>query len=272
MPELTTLPGSDILYRHWPVKDNKAVLLLVHGLGAHTARWNFLADFFVKKNIPSYAIELKGFGQTKDRPRGHIPTFEIYYRDILELTSFIKRENPSKKVFILAESLGGLIVFILACRYPEKYAGQILISPAFANGMKFPLTAYLNLLLLPFIPARTIPVPFTSEMCTRDTEYQKVMNNNPDEVRVASLKLLVNIMLAQFEANSLAKKLLVPSLFLISGKDSLIDENAGRKLFASLKLSDKSKIEYPEMLHALSIDLDREKVFADIMSWIEKRL
>ena len=269
---LKSLPGSDILYQDWPASDPKGVLLLVHGLGAHSARWNFLADFFAKANLPSYAIELKGFGQTKERPRGHIPTFETYYRDILDLTSFIKKEQPGKKVFILAESMGGLIAFVLACRYPEKFAGQILISPAFANGMKFPFTAYLNLLLLPFMPAKTIPVPFTSEMCTRDASYQKVMNSNPDEVRVASLKLLVNTILAQFEANSLAKKLIVPSLFLISGKDYLVDENAARKLFANLKLADKTKIEYPEMLHALSIDLDREKVFADILNWTEKRI
>ena len=35
---------------------------------------------------------------------------------------------------------------------------------------------------------------------------------------------------------------------------------------------DKQLIEYPEMFHALSIDLDREKVFADILNWVERRI
>ncbi len=44
---MTELVGRDILYRKWdalpPAASPKAVFLLVHGLGAHTARWDFLA-------------------------------------------------------------------------------------------------------------------------------------------------------------------------------------------------------------------------------------
>jgi alpha-beta hydrolase superfamily lysophospholipase len=265
---MAQLISSGILYRKWITPNNKAVLLLVHGLGAHTARWNFLADFFSQKGYSSYAIELKGFGQTPDRPRGHIDSFDIYYRDIFALLDIVKKENPGKKVFILGESMGGLIAFIIA----NEFAGQILISPAFQNGMKFPLASYLTLIAFILIdPKRTVEVPFTSAMCTRDTAYQNVMNNNPDEIRVASLKLLMNTLFAQMKALKLAKGLKVPSLFLISGKDLLIDESVSRKVFKNLKLQDKTLIEYPEMLHALSIELGREKVFEDILNWLEKR-
>jgi alpha-beta hydrolase superfamily lysophospholipase len=270
MPELIK---SDIYYRKWPAADPKAALLLVHGLGAHSARWNFLADYFKARGIASYALELKGFGATPERPRGHIDSFNIYYADILKLHDIIKKGNPGRKVFLLGESLGGLIVFLTACQYPDKFAGQILISPAFQNGMKFKASAYLTLISQLFInPRKTVEMPFTSAMCTRDIAYQKVMDNNPDEVRVASLKLLINTLFAQMAALKLAKTLQVPSLFLIAGKDYLVNENAARQLFDKLKLGDKTKIEYPEMLHALSIELGREKVFADILNWLARRL
>lgn len=271
--DLVELINSGILYRKWTAPNNKAAILLVHGLGAHTARWNFLADFFVQQGYSSYGIELEGFGQTPDQPRGHIDSFDIYYRDILSLLEIIKKENPGKKVFLLGESMGGLIAFTLACLYPENFAGQVLISPAFANGMKFPITAYLTLAAFVLIdPKRTIEVPFNSAMCTRDVAYQNVMNNNPDELRVASLKLLVDVLFVQMKALRLAKGLKVPSLFLISGKDLLVDERAGRKVFKGLALQDKTLIEYPEMLHALSIELGREKVFNDINNWLGKRV
>jgi len=273
MTNLKTIPGSDILFRHWPAAQTKAVLLLVHGMGAHTDRWNFLADFFAAKGYPSYGLELKGFGSTPDRPRGHVDSLNVYYQDILRLLEIVKKENPGKKVFLIAESMGGLIAFMTACLYPDAFAGQALIAPGFANGMKFPISAYLTLVgLYLFNPKKTLDMPFTAAMCTRDTAYQKVMDNNPDEHRKASLKLLMEILFAQLKAPQLANHLTTPSLFLIPGKDYLVDEKPARKLFDKLPLKDKTKIEYPEMYHALSIDLEREKVFNNILGWLDKRI
>jgi alpha-beta hydrolase superfamily lysophospholipase len=238
-------------------------------MGAHTARWNFMADIFRQHKYSSYALELKGYGATPDRPRGHIDSFDLYYRDILALKNIITSENPGKKVFILGESLGGLITFKVA----NHFDGQILISPAFANGMKFSISSYLTLVANILVnPKKTLIVPFTSAMCTRDLDYQQVMNNNPDESREASIKMLLNTLFAQMQAKKVAKELKTPSLFLISGKDYLIDERVGRKLFQTLPLKDKTLIEYPEMLHALSIDLGREKVATDVIDWTQKRL
>ena len=269
MPELI---GPDILYRKWETANPQAVLLLVHGMGAHTARWNFLADYFTAQGFASYALELKGYGATPDRPRGHVDSFNLYYADILKLYDIIIKEHPGRKVFLLGESMGGLIAFLMACQHPDKFAGQVLISPAFQNGMKFKLSAYLTLVSQLFVnPKKTVDMPFTSAMCTRDLAYQQVMDNNPDESRVASLKMLMNILFAQMAALKLARTLQIPSLFLIAGHDYLVNEQAGRQVFAGLKLKDKTKIEYPKMLHALSIDLGREKVFADIFDWLSKR-
>jgi len=269
MPDLICSKDKGIRYRRWKTDGVKAALLLVHGMGAHSARWEFLAEFFAGKGYPSYAIELRGFGRTPDRPRGHIDSFDAYYQDILALRDLIRIENPGRKVFILGESIGGLIAFMVA----NSFAGQLLISPAFANGMKYPLASYLTLAAFMLIrPKKTIEIPFTSAMCTRDPAYRKVMDHNPDELRVASLRMLRNILFAQVEAKRAAKDIKVPALFLISGKDLLVDERAGRKVFDGLPLEDKTKIEYPDMLHALSIDLGREKVFADMLNWLEERI
>ena len=52
----------------------------------------------------------------------------------------------------------------------------------------------------------------------------------------------------------------------------MVDEKAGRKIFAKLSLADKTIIEYPDMRHALSIERGRESVFEDILAWTEKRI
>jgi alpha-beta hydrolase superfamily lysophospholipase len=271
------LIGTDVLYRKWdaapPAASAKAVFLLAHGLGAHSARWNPLAGFLARNGYASYGIEFRGFGRTPERPRGHVASLRIWERDLLSLGVTIARENPGKKLILLGESIGGLVAFNLACRYPEAFAAQVLISPDFKNGLKFPLSSYLTLASLIFIrPKKTISLGYTSAMCTRDTACQADMDRSPDELRVASLQCLMSVLSEQMKSRRLAKSLRIPSLFLISGVDLLVDERAGREIFDGLALADKALIEYPEMYHALSVDLGREKVFEDIVEWADKRV
>jgi alpha-beta hydrolase superfamily lysophospholipase len=274
MPELV---GTDVLYRKWDASPAgaapRAVFVLVHGLGAHSARWGFLAEALAGRGFTSYGVELRGYGQSPERPRGHVDSLRVWERDILALGEVAARENPGRKVFLLGESIGSLLAFNLVCRFPDAFAGQVLISPDFKNGLKFPPSSYLTLAgLLLFRPKKTIDVPYNSAMCTRDTAYQAVMDANPAELRVASLKCLVSILAEQTRSPRLAGKLRVPSLFLIAGTDFLVDERASRKLFGKLALDDKAIVEYPDMHHALSIDLGREKVFRDIIAWAEQRI
>jgi alpha-beta hydrolase superfamily lysophospholipase len=274
---VSELQGNDFLYRHWRASpapaDPKAAFLLVHGLGAHSARWEFLAGHFASHGFACYGIELRGFGGTPERPRGHVASFKVWGRDILVLRDMIGRDFPGKKIFLMGESMGGLIAYDLAGRHPGLFAGLVVVSPAFKNGMKFPLSAYAKLaLLLPFTPRLLIDLPFTSEMATRDAEYAAIMNADPNELRKASLKLLAGFLPVQARAPRLAGNYATPALFLLPGIDHLVDERANRKMFEKLTAADKTLIEYPGMFHALTIDLGREKVFEDILGWAEKRL
>ena len=274
---MSELQGTDLLYRRWEAAPApaapKASFLLVHGLGAHSARWEFLAGHFAARGFVSYAIELRGFGRTPERPRAHVRSFRVWERDILGLRDIIGRELPGRKVFLLGESMGGLLAYDLAGRSPEAFSGLIAIAPSFKNGMKFPPGVYLKLALFGlFKPKLMVDVPFTSDMVTRDRAYLEVMDASPDEIRVASLGLLGGFLPLQARAGRVARRLSVPTLFLIPGRDLLVDERAGRRIFAKIRRADKALIEYPEMLHALSIDLGREKVFEDVAGWAEQRL
>jgi len=263
---------NGIVYKQWNAASAQAVLLLVHGLGGHSDRWGFLAQFLLQNRISSYAIELKGFGQTRDL-KGHIDSFQTYFTDILCLRAIIQKEHPQAKVFILGESLGGLLVFLLAIRDPGLFNGLICISPAFKNKMQFSHFEIIKILASFFFnPQQQFHVPFNAQMCTRDTGYQMTMERDDKEHRLASAKMLVNIVIAELRAAFLKERLTTPTLFLIAGRDFLVDARASLNIFKKLKIPDKTIMQYPEMYHALSIDLGREKVFADILKWMQERL
>ena len=273
---MSDLQGTEFLFRRFDAAPDpaapKAVFLLVHGLGAHSARWDFWGNFFAARGFTSYAIELRGFGRSPHGPRGHVDAWRLWDGDILALRDRIAADHPGRKIFIAGESMGGLVVYDLVGRHPERFDGTVLMAPAFKNGMKFPLSAYAKIGLVPFRPKTMIDLPFTSEMTTRDPDYAAVMNANTDEVRVASVKLMAGFLPVQARAARLAKGFAGPVLFLIPGVDYLVDESGARKIFSKVAAADKAIIEYPEMYHALYVDRGREKVFADILDWTAKRI
>ncbi len=261
----------DIVYRQWLLPEPKAVFLLIHGLGAHSGRWEFLADFFLRNNFSSYAIELKGFGETKDL-RGHIGSFDVYFEDILSLYTIIKKENPGKNIFLIGESMGALIAFFAAARKRDLFSGLILISPVFRNKLRLPALAYFKIFFsLIYNPKKQFNIPFDSAMCTGDSGYKKIMDSDPREHRLATASLLYNIFLAQMRAPLLKRSIRLPVLFLVSGRDAFTDAEHSKKFFPGIGSQDKNIIAYPEMLHALSIESEREKVFEDILSWAKRR-
>ena len=242
----------------------------MHGFGGHSARWEKLSRFFLKQKISSYAIDLRGFGQTSGL-RGHVDSFKTYLDDLECLRNLAIEENPSKNIFLVAESVGGVISFLFAARRPWHLSGIILLSPAFKIKSDYTFIDYAKM-LFPVIrnPEKQFDVPFDPKACTRDPRYQKQLLNDPMESRMASSKFIFELLRAQASAKQSRKKFRVPALFLLPVNDKLVESKATKSLFKRLRAEDKSIIEYKDMYHALSIDLEKEKVFKDMFEWIKR--
>lgn len=267
-----TDPQTGIIYRRWQASSPQAVFLLMHGLGAHSGRWEALADYFSQNKFSLYALELRGFGLTPDL-KGHVESFRIYFQDILTLLNIIKQENSGKKVFLVGESFGGLLSFLFSSQNQLLFDGLILISPAFNIKMRIPFWDYVKSSLYYFInPRKQLSVRFTGAMCTRDTRYQKQLDADPLEHRKISAKFTGNYFAAEAQAGKFRGKWRMPVLFLIPGQDKIINSQRAEIIFRRLDGKDKEIIEYPQMYHALTVDLGKEKVFADILNWAQKRL
>jgi len=251
--------NEEIGYRHWIAPRARAVFLLVHGIGTYSGRWEAMADFFIKNRISSYAIEC--------------PKPEDYYDGILRLHGVISKNNPGKKIFLIGESLGGLVSFLLVSRWPGLFDGLVCFSPAFRSRLKLTGLDYLKILAsLLYNPKREFRLPFDSSMCTRDNDYIKKMDSDEREHRLASSRSILEILFSQTASWISVKKLATPVFFLVAGDDKMVDSRASMEIFKRLKVKDKTLVEYPGMYHSLSIELGKEKVFEDLLKWVEKRI
>ena len=244
--------------------------MLVHGLGAHGGRWEALADFFLKKGVSSYAIELTN---PADRAAGASSHFKKYRDSILRLHEIAAANHPGKKVFLVGESMGALITFLLAAERPQLFSGLVCISPAFATRVKLALPEYLMISACVMTNRnKQFKLPFDSSMCTRDAHIKHKMDTDPLEYRHASAKLLVELMIAQVRARMAARKVTMPTLFLLAGDDRIADSHTAAQVFGAVPAADKALVEFPGMYHSLSVELGRETVFEEMLNWVEKRI
>ena len=251
------------------VKDGRAVFLLVHGLGAHAGRWEALTDFFRERGISSYAVELRDFDR---HPAGH-GSFRDNYKKIERLYDAAARDNPGKKIFLIGESMGALIAFLFTASRPALFNGLVCISPAFANRYKPAFLDSVKMALpLFYNPEKEFKLPFDSSMCTRDAYYRKKLDEDPREYRSVSSRVILEILMAQAHARFVRGKIAIPVLFLLAGEDKLVDPAASKKIFTALAVKDKTLVEFPRMYHSLSIEIGKEKVFEEILKWVEKRI
>lgn len=263
---------TGIVYRKWQSCSPKAIFLLVHGLGAYSGRWDALARFFLERDISSYAIDLQGFGHTKDL-KGHVDSFQTYFQDIQSLCDIIRIEHKKEKIFLIGESMGALIAFLTMALKGQSSDGLICISPVFKSRLKFSLWGYIKFFSSLIVNSKKqIILPFDAKMCTRDLDFQEVLEKDTKEHRLATSKLLFNILLAQMRARLVKDKIEIPILFLVSGKDEIADSKVTENVFEGLVSQDKKIVCYPQMRHALSIELGREKVFEDMLRWVEERV
>ena len=126
--------GAKIHYVRWqdPQRDNKPGLLFVHGGGAHTHWWDFVAPFFTKEYSVA-AIDISGMGDSEHRPRYNLTT---YANEMMAVCNACGFDRPT----IAAHSFGGFATLKAAYLYGDQLTGVVIIdtvlSPKHLNAAK----------------------------------------------------------------------------------------------------------------------------------------
>lgn len=130
--------GFSVACRAWETEDMapKAVLQVLHGMAEHSGRYGELAEFFLQRDIATYASDHRGHGFTAEEG-GQWGCFadedgwEKVLSDIGRLNEAIKKRYPGVPVFLLGHSMGSF----LARDYMHDHdsAGVILSGSAFKS-------------------------------------------------------------------------------------------------------------------------------------------
>ncbi len=106
-----------------------AVLVVVHGLRDHSARYAAFAESLAQRGVAVYAFDHRGHGRS-DGQGQMVDTFDDYVSDLATFVADVREREPGRPIFVLGHSMGGAIATLYAETRDPQLAGVVLSAPA----------------------------------------------------------------------------------------------------------------------------------------------
>ena len=122
--QFVTVAGCRIHYLVWahePARPGERGLLFVHGGGAHSHWWSYIAPYFTR-DFRVAAIDLSGMGDSGWR---------AHYNSELraeEIRAVIAAAQLGERPFVIGHSFGGFMTMKVASRYGQTLGGAVIVD------------------------------------------------------------------------------------------------------------------------------------------------
>ena len=265
--------GIDLFRRWWRPADGtpRAVLVNLHGLGDHSGLYTALADALPARGIALHAYDHRGHGRS-DGQRAWIRTWDDYLDDLGAFLDLVAAEERGVPLFLLGNSLGGLMALDFAIARRSMLRGVAAAAPPLGDVGVPPLLMALGRVMSKVWPRFSLEVGMDLSGLARDPAIAAALVADPLFHRRGTARLSTEVTRAIRRVQQGAPQLRLPLLLLHGGADRMVPPDGTREFFARVTVADRTFREYPHAYHALFADSDADRVIADLAGWIEARL
>ena len=260
--------GTALFVTDWrpeSTDSSKGGVILMHGLGEHSGRYQHVAQFFNTLGLSVRAYDHRGHGRSGG-PRGDVPDSDTLLGDAqLVVEDFATQISAAPILF--GHSMGGLIAARYALEQRSPLRALILSSPALAIALSGGQKLLLKVLSA-IAPGLTLPNGLEQRYLSHDANVVELYGKDPLVHGRISARLL-NCMLASMAiAQTRAASLAIPTLLLYAGDDHIVDAG-GSETFSKALPANLSEIHvYPALYHEIFNEIGAEQVFADLRNWL----
>jgi len=249
----------------------KAMVLLVHGYGDHSARFMHVAERWANAGVGSAAVDLRGHG-TSGGVRGYCDHFRDYHHDVADMLAVLipKARELNAPLFGFGHSFGALIVTTYALEHPHVFRGIALTSPYFGLAMEVPGIKVLAGKLASRLYGRlAMPSGLKGNQMTHDEAIARAYETDPLINKNATARWFTESTAAQRDLLARAPQLTLPVLCVHGGADPVASTSASRAVFDRLGSTDKHYEERPGLLHEVLNEPKAGDEIADqIANWM----
>lgn len=253
-------------------KEPKAVVLLLHGLGEHSSRYEHVAEFFTHHGFAVLACDRSGHGKSGGS-RGHIAKYEYVFDDIVKLHSQATSKYPNIPVFLYGHSMGGGIVLdYLLNKKHTGLKGVIATSPLLEPAFKPPaVLLFIGKIMRSIYPGFTQNNQLDVNQISKDKSVVAAYTADPLVHSKVSSETALGMLTSGENSLKNVGKINIPLLLLHGDKDGLTSHVATQQ-FASKATGDVTLKIWEGGYHELHNDPEKMEVLEFIYQWILKKL
>ncbi|HOQ09440.1 MAG TPA: lysophospholipase [Syntrophomonadaceae bacterium] len=262
--------GLELFCQKWIADQVKGVVVIAHGLGEHSNRYQNLLDQMAGKGISFYALDHRGHGRSQGK-RGHILSFKEYVDDLDILVQTARRENPGIPLILLGHSMGGVIAFQYALKHSQAIDGLILSSAGLMPILAVPRWQQkLVGVLAKICPGLSIPNGLDAAGLSHDQRVVDEYLNDPLVHDKVSMRWFTEFISAGQDALGRAGELTMPLLIIHGKDDPICDYRASKQTMERASSADKTLYIFDGLLHeTMNETADRRReVLAKVEQWI----
>lgn len=265
---------TPLFFRHYPLSSPKATVVLIHGFGEHSGRYAHVVERLLKDNFEVFSLDLRGHGRSEGR-RGDTMNFSNYEDDVITgLEHVVKNQDKSKKIFMIAHSMGALISLRVVMRTQFKLDGIVLSCPLL--GLPIDMPSWKKWALFAgatLLPTFRLTSSIKGNQLSHDEKMAQAYDADPLVLKSISLRTFWEIYKSYQSVSYLASRMSLSFLMQIGGRDQVVDVHAAQAWFRKVnatKVDATLKI-YPEFLHEIYNEADRHIPIEDALTWLNAR-
>ena len=267
MPEATetTIDGArgKVVVNRWDAPEPKRIVVLAHGYGEHSGRYDHVARRLVADGAVVYAPDHHAHGRSDGEP-GLVDDVEPVVDDLSEVLALARSEHPGLPVALLGHSYGGVIVTRLVQRGDHDLAALVLSGPVIGGN-----PAFEGLLDMDPMPE----VPIDPAILSRDPAVGEAYTNDPLVYHGPLTKTTLQGIFAAVEAIAQGPSFgSLPTLWIHGEEDQLAPLAATRPAIEHVRGEQLEEHVYPGARHEVLNETNKDEVLATVAGFIDARV
>lgn len=268
---LTMADGQTLFVRDWPNSRAQDSVLIVHGLGEHSGRYQRMAQWFRTRGFSVRCYDQRGHGQTPGR-RGALAHADDLLEDLATVYNDYAQSQPTPPL-LLGHSMGGLVAARCVLDGRIQPPAMVLSSPSLRTWEPV-WRQKLAAVLAKVLPSLPLPNGLPFDKLSHDPQVEAAYRADPLRHGWITPRLADFIFRAGDASVADASKLTIPTLLLVAGADKLVNPAGSRDFSSGNWAGNKLTTRYFDSLyHELFNEAEpaRSQVLKQLGDWLQKR-
>ena len=270
---LSTPDGISLHYWIHEADDPVGTVLLTHGLGEHSGRYEHVIGALREHGITVVRWDLRGHGHSGGQ-RGHTPGMASLLSDISQIAEFLRENFRDSPTALWAHSLGGNLISHWILQRPEEaraFRAVVLSAPWFLlTDRPSRLKVSLIRMLAGMIPSFPIPAKFRAKSLTSDLKARREYEKDDLVHRRATVRMVIDCYDAALWSLEHAEEFQLPT-FAFHGSDDPVTAPEGTRQFC-VDAPDCHFELLPGFVHEPHNERGWESIINEAANWLIHRM